>query len=260
MRVFAHQRVADLVRVGDMAGDLRRGDFLGERRKGLRRLVAVLPLKLGIVDRRPVEPGWRAGLEAAEREAERVERSGERDGGLVAHAASGHALFAQMDHAAQERAGGDHHGPAGDLASVGERDAGHAGGADLQSGRFGLDHGQAGRLRDERLHRQSIELTVGLGAWALHGGTLAAVEHTELDAAAIGRLGHQPVQRVDLAHEMAFAESADGGVAGHDADRRRPRRHERRLRADARGGRRRLAAGVPAAYHDDVEAVRTCFT
>ena len=108
-------------------------------------------------------------------------------------------------------------------------------------------------LADRRLHRRRIELAVGLGARAPHRRALAPVEHAKLDAAGIGDAPHQSVQRIDLAHQMALAEPADRGIAGHRPDGREAVGDQRRLRAHARGGARGFAAGVAAADDDDVE-------
>ena len=70
-------------------------------------------------------------------------------------------------------------------------------------------------LRSMRLHRCAVERAVGLGAGPAHRRTFAAVEQAELDAGGIGDPAHQPVQRIDLAHQMALAHPADGGIAGH---------------------------------------------
>ena len=100
-----------------------------------------------------------------------------------------------------------------------------------------------------------VELPVGLGARAAHRRTLAPIEHAELDPALVGDPAHQAVERIDLAHQMALAEPADRRVAGHRADSREPMRDQRGARAHARRRGRGLAAGVPAADHDDVERV-----
>ena len=71
--------------------------------------------------------------------------------------------------------------------------------------------------------------------------------------AGVGDAAHQPVERVDLADQMAFAEAADGRIAGHRADRRGGVGDQRRARAHARRGGGRLAAGMAAADHDDVK-------
>ncbi len=73
--------------------------------------------------------------------------------------------------------------------------------------------------------------------------------------AAIGHAAHEAVQGVDLAHEMAFAEAADGGVAGHLADGGEAVGEKRGLGAHARGRSGRLAARVAAADDDDVEGL-----
>ena len=85
---------------------------------------------------------------------------------------------------------------------------------------LGFDHGEIWLRRDRALHRRRIELAVGLGARAAHRRALAAVEHAKLDAAGIGDAAHQAVERIDLAHQMALAEPADGRIAGHGADGR----------------------------------------
>ena len=72
--------------------------------------------------------------------------------------------------------------------------------------------------------------------------------------ACVGDPAHQAVQRVDLAHEMALAEPADGRIAGHLADGGEAVGDQRRARAHARRGGRGLAAGMAAADDDDVEA------
>ena len=116
-----------------------------------------------------------------------------------------------------------------------------------------LDHLQVRRRPDRGLHGGAVELAVGLGARALHGRPLGAVEQPELDAGRIGHPPHQAVQRIDLAHQVALAEPADGRVARHLADGGEAVRHQRRARAHAGRRSRRLAAGMAAADNDDVE-------
>ena len=116
-----------------------------------------------------------------------------------------------------------------------------------------LDHLQVGGGANGRLHRLAVELAVGLGARALHGGTLGAVEQPELNAGGVGDAAHQAVEGIDLAHQVALAEAADGRIAGHLADRGEGVGDERRTRAHARSRGRGFAAGVAAAHNDHVE-------
>ena len=93
-----------------------------------------------------------------------------------------------------------------------------------------LDDLEVGGGADRRLHGLAVELAVGLGARALHGRALGAVEQAELDAGGVGDAAHEAVERIDLAHQVALAEPADGRVAGHLADGREGVRDERRAR------------------------------
>ena len=119
---------------------------------------------------------------------------------------------------------------------------------------LGFDHGQIRSLADRLLHRRRIKLTVGLGARAAHRRSLAAIEHPELDAAGVGDAAHETVERIDFAHQMALAETANGRIAGHGADGGETMGDQRRLRAHASGRGRRLTAGVAATDNDHVEA------
>ncbi len=144
--------------------------------------------------------------------------------------------------------------PARDRAAVGELDAGDGAGVGRDPSRLPFDDGQVAVSAISVLHGAPIELSVGLGARPLDGGALAAVEDAELDAGRIGGARHHPVQRVDLAHQMALAQAADGRIAGHLADRRETVGHQRGSRAAARGRGRGFASRMPAADDNDVKS------
>ena len=72
--------------------------------------------------------------------------------------------------------------------------------------------------------------------------------------AGIGHPAHQAVERIDLAHQMALAEPADGRDCTTCADGRETMGDQRRARAHARGRGRGLAAGMAAADDDHIEA------
>ncbi len=118
-----------------------------------------------------------------------------------------------------------------------------------------LDHRQICGFPDRGLHRRRIQLAIGLGARTAHGRALSAIQHLELDAAAVGNPAHQAVQSVDFPDQMALSEPADGRIAGHRADRRKSMGDERRGSAQARGSGRGLTAGVAAANHDHIETL-----
>ena len=181
-----------------------------------------------------VRPSSRGGvpvLSRPERKAAALQRRATSpSGGRLADAARpAILLLADMDQAAQERAGGQHHG-------AGARARGHPPGARPRPRRPRSTRSSTspsitvrfGGLADRALHRRGVELAVGLRARPAHRRALAAVEHAKLDAAAVGDAAHQPVERVDLAHQMALAEPADRRIAGHRADGREAVRDQRR--------------------------------
>ena len=234
-----------------------------QRREELRLGIAVLELERRPVDRRAVEPRRRPGLEPAEREPGAVQALGERDRGRIAEAASGRPLVAEMDHPAQERAGRDHDCAAGDGAAVArDRDRSLAPATDRIRSASPSTTIRSGVSPIERLHGAAVELAVSLGARALDGGSLAAIENPELDAGRIGGARHKSVQRVDLAHEVALAQAADRRIAGHVADRCEAVSDERGRGAEARRRGRGFAAGVPSADDYDVKfsSAFDCFT
>ena len=157
-----------------------------------------------------VEPSSRGGVPVLSRPSAKPAASrlwASETEGAIAEAPGRRALVAEMDHSAQEGAGGQHDGGAGDDAAVGELDSRDGAAFGHDPGRFPFDHGQVRRFGDERLHGAPIELAVGLGARPLDGGTFAAVEHAELDAGRVGGAPHHAVERVDLAHQMALAQA-----------------------------------------------------
>ena len=74
-----------------------------------------------------------------------------------------------------------------------------------------------------------------------------------MNASRIRRAAHQPIQRIDLAHQVALADAADRRVAGHLADRLDAMGQQQRPRSDARGRRGCLAPGMSAADHHHIE-------
>src|SRR3954471_14449759 len=123
-----------------------------------------------------------------------------------------------MDQTAQEGPGGDDHGAGGELPALTQPDASDATVRDDQFIRLAFDHAEIGGLPDRGLHGGGVKLTVRLGPWSADGRTLAPVQHPKLDPTRIRHPTHQTVQRINLADQMALAETSDGGIAGHRPD------------------------------------------
>ena len=100
-----------------------------------------------------------------------------------------------------------------------------------------------------------VQGAVRLGAGGAHGRALAGVEHPELDARVIRGQTHGAAQRVDLLDQVALADTADGGVAGHLAEGLDVVRQQQGITPHARRGEGRLGARMAAADHDDVEVL-----
>jgi hypothetical protein len=154
---------------------------------------------------------------------------------------------------AQERAGSEHHRRSGELPSVGEFDAGDAAVLQPEARRLPLHHRKARLLFDQRLDRSLESPPVGLHARATYGSTLARIEHAVVDGCVIRSAGDQPVESIDLAHQVALAEAANRGVARHRADRAAREADQGDRRSHARRRSRGLATGMPSANDDDVE-------
>ncbi len=71
-----------------------------------------------------VEAGRGAGLEPSHAQAQAIEPSRESEGRGLADAAGGDLSLADMDEAAQEGAGGQHHGAGREAPAVSRHDAG----------------------------------------------------------------------------------------------------------------------------------------
>jgi hypothetical protein len=105
---------------------------------------------------------------------------------------------------------------------------------------------------DNALYLGLIRLFIGLRSRAVHRFALAAIEHAKLDAGGINRPAHRTAERIDLSHNLAFADSANRRVAAHLANGVAIRRQERGLRPQPRSGKRGLSSCVPGAHDDDI--------
>ena len=70
---------------------------------------------------------------------------------------------------------------------------------------------------------------VALAARTPHGGTLALVEHTELDHRLVRDNPRIPTHRIDLPNDLAFGNTAHGRIARHRGKQAKIHGHQQHL-------------------------------
>ena len=253
VHVVAQDLVRRLIRIGQPARHLLARLFIAHEREVARLLIARLDLHLIVVERARIDAGRRARLEAHEADARRLERIRELHRRALPVRAAAVSVLADDDAALEIRARRHDDGRREvDLPRLDE-DAAHS----------LLVLGEQ-QVRDEDLldievlcllarllHRELVELLVRLRAQRMDGRALARVEHAELYAGLVRIDAHLAAERIELAHEMAFARAADRRVAGHQGNIIHRERRQKRSAADARSG-QRLHAGMASADDDDI--------
>ena len=102
-------------------------------------------------------------------------------------------------------------------------------------------------------NRCFVQDTVGLRPRRPHGRAFGAVENAELNTRFIGRQCHRATHRIDLFDQMAFADTADGGVTAHLPQCLNVVRQEQGFAAHAGAGQCGLGASVAATDDDNVK-------
>ena len=257
VQIGADDVVRARVRVGNPAGQLRRV-LVGraEKAEDRRRRVAGLFAQYGKINAAPVNARRRAGFQPSARSAEFRQTFRQAQCRRLARAPARVVCQANVHAAIEKRAGGEHHG-AGAKADARLR----AHGNHARAGEFHVFHGLLKEREVRRVFQHGadgglVQRAVGLRARGLHRRAFAGVQGAELDAGAVGGARHEAAQGVDFAHQMAFANAADGRIAAHRAEGVDAVRKQQRLRAHARGGQRGFGTGMAAADDDDIKGGR----
>ena len=157
-----------------------------------------------------------------------------------------------MRQSVEERAGGDHHRLASDIAPVHQTDPAHTPVFDHERRHFGLLNLEILFPLQYFLHADAVLLLIALRARRPYGRAAAGIQQAKLDADGVRHFAHHPAQRVDLPHKVALGNSSDGRIAGH-------LRYQIGIHGDhggahshTRAGAGRLAAGVPPTHHHHV--------
>jgi hypothetical protein len=118
-----------------------------------------------------------------------------------------------MDQATQERARRQDGGPALHHSAFGKNNTPDSAALKLEIERIALDDIQVVDRLDLCLHRQPIELSIGLGARAADGRTFSAIEQAELNTGSVSDATHEAVHGINLANEMALAKPTNRRIA-----------------------------------------------
>src|SRR5690606_23193851 len=218
----------------------------------------VAPLLLQPVEnhRARVDARRRAGFQTIDPQRQFAQAPRQRDRRRIAGAAARVIVEADVDLAAEEGAGTEHHG-LGEKANAGLGDgAANALALNDQVVDGLLENTQIRLIFENRADCRLVQNPIGLGAGGAHRRALARIQDSELDAAAIGRGGHGTAERIDFLDQVAFADAADGRVARHLPQSLDVVGQQQRFAAHPRRGQTGRGAGVAAADHDDVKAVR----
>jgi hypothetical protein len=256
VQAAANDVVGTLVGVGDPAARLARMDRLraheGEDR--WRRIAGLLdqPRK---IDGAAVDSRRRPGLQPADGQGELTQARRQRKRRGIPGAAGLVLGKPDVHQPAEESAGGEHH-RIGDKARSDRRHrAGDPVALHQQVVDRLLEDPQVRLALQAAANRGAIEHSVSLRPGGAHRGALARIQCPELDSGFVGRDRHRPAQGIHLAHQMAFANAADGRIAGHLAEGLDGVREQKRARARPGRRERRLGAGMPATDHDHLEAL-----
>ena len=246
------------IRVRDPARQLLRvhGRVAHIRKHRHRIEVARLFRHDGKVDAAAVDARRRARFKAALRQFQFLQARRQRDCRRIARAAGRVILQADVDLTVEESTRRQHDGARAEAQ------------ADLRDGTddtVALDHQVIDGLLEQpqvrlvfqaRTDRLLVQHAVGLGAGGAHGRALRGVQDAELDARFVGGDGHRAAHGVDFLDQVALADAADRGVAGHRPEGFNIVSEQQGLLAHARRRERRFGAGMAAANDDYVEFCR----
>jgi len=144
----------------------------------------------------------------------------------------------------EERPGGQHDASGSQGGPVGQHDALDGRPPQDQPPDLPGDHPDLGRPGHEFRNGAIVVTAVALEPRGLDGRSLLGIEDPTVDPGGIGGTAHQAPQGIDLPDQVALADAADGGIAGHPAQGGGVLCHQDHLAPQACRGQGRLHARV----------------
>jgi hypothetical protein len=211
-------------------------------------------LKSGEVDRPPIDPWRRSGLEPIDLKSELFQLYCEVRGRRFAGAATRNLRVGAYKNAtSQERSGCYDDRLCLETPPLESLHATHCAVIEEQMGDRSLQGAKRGMLLEELAHRAPIQPSIALGARRPNRRTLAAVQHPELQSRQVRRARHDSAQCVDFAYDSAFRNAADCWIARHVTNRVERACHEANACPTSRRRYRCLGACVTSADHNYVK-------
>ncbi len=218
------------------------------------------------VHRTAVDTRRSTGFQAADAQRQFTHAVGQGDRRWIAGATAGMVLQTNVDKAAEEGTGGQYH-------RFGEETQAHLGHhafdlvlLDDQVVAGLLEYPQVRLVFQDFTHHCLVDSAVGLCTGGAYGRALAVVQNAELDAALVGGQRHGAAEGIDLFDQMAFANTANGGVAAHVTEGFHVMGQQQGFHTHACRRKRSLGTGMAAADDDHFKtgreihhAPRACF-
>ena len=241
------------VRIGEIAFSAGSRYAVGEVRKGLNGIIAHLFFHFIIIDCRALDPRRGTRFEPSQRKAELGERGGKpvctaetRGAFLLRHAADMNQAF-EVDSRTQHQCfTGIFHAAGADYARYSAVFCDNI-------FTFILSNGQVFLLFKRSFHALMVSDLIYLRSWGVYGRPLSEIEHTHLDEGFIGCYAHFAAERVNLAHQMPLARSANRRIAGAERNGIEVQRDAQRPEAHTCAGKRGFNACMPCPSYDNIK-------
>src|SRR3954469_23695806 len=115
-----------------------------------------------------------------------------------------------MNAAAKKGAGGYHDSPSAKATAFERLDTDHCFAVEQQARDGALNGSQRVVLLEQHAHGTAVESAIALRPRRPHCGTLATIQHPELEGREIGGSGHDAAERIDFTDDGALGNSSNG--------------------------------------------------
>jgi hypothetical protein len=176
---------------------------------------------------------------------------GQGEGRAFVTAAAFDHLLADEHARVEKGAGRNHHRAARNLADA-CLNASNMTALDDQTRGFGDDQLRPALMQKVR-YRRAIKSAVSLDPRPPHRWSFAAVEHSAVDRGTVRSARHQPIEHIEFADEMTFADAAYRWVARHLANVLGAERQQSDAHAATRRRGRSFAPGMASSDDKDIE-------